>query len=59
MYFLLSSYNNQSSIDKSMPPALVIGTKLDEAQKVRESSTLRIASPIANECRFDEINLVI
>jgi hypothetical protein len=41
-----------------MPPLLVVGTKLDEAQVVRNSNSLKGASTIAFEFRADEINLV-
>ena len=42
-----------------MPPILVVGTKLDQAQIVRNSSSLRSTSQIALQFRADEINLVI
>ena len=38
-------------------PILVIGTKLDQAQVVRENA-LKRSSSIAEECGADEINLV-
>ncbi len=42
---------------KQFAPLLVVGTKLDEAQIVRNSSSLRSSSPIAVQFRSDEINL--
>lgn len=43
----------------NMPPIIVVGTKLDQAQIVRNSSSLRSTSQIALQFRADEINLVI
>ena len=42
---------------KQFAPLLVVGTKLDQAQIVRNSSSLRSSSPIAVQFRSDEINL--
>lgn len=42
---------------KQFAPLLVVGTKLDQAQIVRNSSSLRASSPIAVQFRSDEINL--
>ena len=39
-------------------PLLVVGTKFDQAQIVRNSSSLKTSSPIASELNADEINLV-
>jgi hypothetical protein len=47
-----------STILNNLIPSIVIGTKLDEAQSVRDVSSLRKSSPIALEFRLDEINLV-
>lgn len=52
-----SSSSSNLFSNLNMPPILVIGTKLDYAQKVRNSSTLKNSSPIAMEFRADEINL--
>ncbi len=49
--------NRKCETQKQFPPLLVVGTKLDEAQIVRNSSSLRSSSPIAVQFRSDEINL--
>lgn len=52
-----SSLKYTSNYSAQMPPLLVVGTKLDEAQMVRNTSSLRGISSIALEMRADEINL--
>ncbi len=53
---LLSSYDPEQFAG-AHTPILVIGTKLDQAQAVREI-VLKRSSNIAEECGADEINLV-
>ena len=58
-FFVCSSYDfdPEQFAGSSSIPILVIGTKLDLAQSVREHTHQR-ASSIADECGADEINLV-
>jgi hypothetical protein len=51
-------YDPEQYAGASSIPILVIGTKIDLAQTVRETSYFR-SSPIADECGADEIQLVI
>ena len=41
----------------NMPPLFVVGTKLDQAQKVRSSDMLKASSSLDIPCRYDAINL--
>ena len=53
----LNDYRKCHDTQKQFAPLLVVGTKLDQAQIVRNSSSLRSSSPIAVQFRSDEINL--
>lgn len=52
-----SSSSTQSFDYLNLPPILVVGTKLDLAKMLRNSTHLRSASAIAVQFRSDEINL--
>lgn len=59
MYILFCSYRYDYDPERfagNQIPILVIGTKTDQVQTVRELPLSR-ASPIAEECNADEINL--